>query len=165
MKDINTLARTRHLYMHPLMIVFQTKRLAKHCTHVIHPVAYLAFIRSNNPDAALPFTTLLVKSFPSSAILFSYPFFGLSSGVSMPSRSTTVRGGSGVITIDRGGEDVTGAEINRDEKAVGSKTGGGRSFETGPLVIVMLTGACVVLRCEGLTSSKISSSSSLEGSG
>lgn len=73
--------------------------------------------------------------------------------------------GSGIEVVDCGDEDAIGAVINFVEKAVGSKTGGGKSFDTGPPVMVMFAGAFVGLRCDGLISSKISSSSSLSGSG
>lgn len=73
--------------------------------------------------------------------------------------------GSGVEAVDRGDKVEVSAVMNLVEKAVGSKTGGGRSFDTGPPVIVMFAGAFVILRCDGLISSKISSSSSLMGSG
>jgi hypothetical protein len=158
---------TKCYYMHQLVVVFQIRAwLTRMLVQSIY--AYLAFINSNNPDAALPLTTLLVKSLPLSAILFICPFSGLDSGVSTPSRSKAVRGGNGVTEMDRGGEDETGAVMKREEKAVGSNTGGGRSIETGPPVIVIFAGAasieCLALfgPCEWLTWRIISSSSSLE---
>lgn len=73
--------------------------------------------------------------------------------------------GRGVESVDRSDEDAVGAVTNLVEKAVGRKTGGVRSFDTGPPVIMMFAGSFVGLRCDGLISSKISSSSSLSGSG
>lgn len=125
---------------------------------LIQLFVYRAVIKSKSPDAALPFTALLVSSFPSSASLFPCPFVGLSCGFSVSS-------GIGVEDEDRGGEDAAGAVINLVEKAVGSKTGGDRSFDTGPSVMVIFVDAFSGLRCDGLISSKISSSSSLSGSG
>jgi len=76
---------------------------------------------------------------------------------------TAFRGGKGVVAAGLGGKDWVGVEMKREENAVGRRTGGGSSLDTGPPVIVMFGVACadtVPLFC-----STTSSSSSLKWSG